>query len=310
MPFKQLIREGLSQVRPACLLLCAFWLVAWPVEPIFAQKKIAQEQTSTEEKIILPDTAKWTSVKRDEEVVAYLSSLELTKPRPVKLVVLRVRLDRAFELVITPDNGEQKLETNGLKTSTFLAKHHVDFAINAAPFHPVSLFENQPHDIRGLQISDGNLVSKPDPSTPVLLFDESHQPTIEGKPPAELGKIKHAVAGFHVVLKSGKPMGNKQPLHPRTAVGISKAKNEMIWLVVDGRQKGKSEGVSTMELGHMLKQLGCESGINLDGGGTSTLVQRGKDGKPAVLNTPIHAGVPGLERSSASHLGIRFSKSK
>jgi len=50
--------------------------------------------------------------------------------------------------------------------------------------------------------------------------------------------------------------------------------------------------------------MGCTEGINLDGGGTSTLTIAGPDG-PQILNRPIHLGIPGNERVSGSHLGVR-----
>jgi N-methylhydantoinase A/oxoprolinase/acetone carboxylase beta subunit len=54
-----------------------------------------------------------------------------------------------------------------------------------------------------------------------------------------------------------------------------------------------------------LKRLGADDAINLDGGGTTTMVVAGKDGKVEVVNRPIHLGIPGRERPSGSHLGIR-----
>ena len=44
--------------------------------------------------------------------------------------------------------------------------------------------------------------------------------------------------------------------------------------------------------------------LNLDGGGTSTLVIDAGQG-PQILNRPIHLGIPGNERPSASHLGVK-----
>jgi hypothetical protein len=32
---------------------------------------------------------------------------------------------------------------------------------------------------------------------------------------------------------------------------------------------------------------------------------QGPDGKARILNRPIHAGIPGMERVSGSHLGIK-----
>lgn len=58
------------------------------------------------------------------------------------------------------------------------------------------------------------------------------------------------------------------------------------------------------ELADLLLEYGAYSAINMDGGGSVTLVVEGPDGKPEVLNSPIHARIPGLERPVANHLGI------
>ncbi len=67
--------------------------------------------------------------------------------------------------------------------------------------------------------------------------------------------------------------------HPRTALGV--LDNGMIVLVVvDGRAK-QAQGFSIVELAHFMKQLGCRHALNLDGGGSSTMVING-----AVVNKP------------------------
>jgi Phosphodiester glycosidase len=91
---------------------------------------------------------------------------------------------------------------------------------------------------------------------------------------------------------------------PRTAVGLS-ADGKTAWLVVvDGRQKGYSEGATLGELTELFISLGASDAINLDGGGSSSLVQQGKDDQPEVLNRPIHTGVPGRERPVANHIAV------
>ena len=57
---------------------------------------------------------------------------------------------------------------------------------------------------------------------------------------------------------------------PRTAIGLTKDQ-EIIILVVDGRQE-HSVGVSLQTLSALLKDLGCEYAMNLDGGSSSFLV--------------------------------------
>ncbi|WP_326691229.1 phosphodiester glycosidase family protein [Streptomyces sp. NBC_01795] len=69
------------------------------------------------------------------------------------------------------------------------------------------------------------------------------------------------------------------PAAPRTAVGFSKDGGTMHVLTVDGRQ-ASSGGVTLTELALMMKKLGAYNALNLDGGGSSTLLARepGSDG--------------------------------
>jgi len=78
----------------------------------------------------------------------------------------------------------------------------------------------------------------------------------------------------------------------------------LILMIVDGRQPGYSQGVNLHELVDMLVAFGAYGGINMDGGGSSTLVVSGPDNNPRVLNKPIDSNVPGKERAVANHLGI------
>lgn len=71
---------------------------------------------------------------------------------------------------------------------------------------------------------------------------------------------------------------------PRTAVGVI-GDNHLVFLVVDGREEGYSRGVTLPELGEILADLGCTTGYNLDGGGSSTMVFDGE-----VINQPSNRG--------------------
>lgn len=67
--------------------------------------------------------------------------------------------------------------------------------------------------------------------------------------------------------------------HPRTAVGVLE-NGSWVFVVIDGRQK-QSEGFTIRELADYMKELGCVSALNLDGGGSSTMVIHGK-----IVNSP------------------------
>jgi len=63
--------------------------------------------------------------------------------------------------------------------------------------------------------------------------------------------------------------------HPRTA--IARLKDDRVLVVtVDGRQPGVSAGMSLSELADLLLEFGATEAINLDGGGSTTMVVNGK----------------------------------
>ncbi|WP_406151315.1 phosphodiester glycosidase family protein [Streptomyces sp. NBC_01012] len=87
---------------------------------------------------------------------------------------------------------------------------------------------------------------------------------------------------------------------PRTAVGFSKDGRTMQVITVDGRQSD-SGGVTLTELGEMMREAGSYSALNLDGGGSSTLVAR-EPGSDAlqVENSPSD----GSERTVPNGLAL------
>ena len=57
--------------------------------------------------------------------------------------------------------------------------------------------------------------------------------------------------------------------HPRAAIGWN---HDAFFLIeVDGRQRGLSIGMTLQELGRFMAKLGCQEGMNFDGGGSATL---------------------------------------
>ena len=75
--------------------------------------------------------------------------------------------------------------------------------------------------------------------------------------------------------------------NPRTIAGTDAA-GRVVLVTADGRQTG-SLGLSLQESAQVAKSLGLIDAINLDGGGSTTMVANG-----AVVNTPSNTG--GSER--------------
>lgn len=101
---------------------------------------------------------------------------------------------------------------------------------------------------------------------------------------------------------------DNEVIHPRTAIGINRNGRYIYLLVVDGRQPFYSAGATFQELAELLKGLGAHFAMALDGGGSSTLVIEGEDGRAVVLNSPIDRYIPGRERTVANHFGVYLER--
>ncbi|WP_031515047.1 phosphodiester glycosidase family protein [Desulfofalx alkaliphila] len=101
-----------------------------------------------------------------------------------------------------------------------------------------------------------------------------------------------------ILIKEGKPLPLprewQNTRHPRTIIG-EYANGDLILIVVDGRQASWSSGVTLERLQIKLIELGVKEGYNLDGGGSSTFVYKGK-----VLNRPSD----GRQRPMATHIVV------
>ena len=69
-------------------------------------------------------------------------------------------------------------------------------------------------------------------------------------------------------------------VQPRSAIGYKK-NGDIIMMVIDGRQVD-SRGAYLKELAMLMIQFDCEKALNLDGGGSSSLIVNGK-----LINNPI-----------------------
>lgn len=279
----------------ACLLALALGSAAVAKPPIFDW----------------PADISWTALFEGIDEAA----LTLTSPRPLRVHVLRLDLTQpGVRLLTDDDNGPLPEETNGLKTSTFLQRKGCQAAINGAPFWPGQKQEDQPQNVVGLVVSNGKLVSPVDgsPKARAALVSRRDGTLAIEQPPILLEGIETAVGGYGVVLEAGRvtPPGEEsadivEGHHPRSAVAVADGGRTLLMVVVDGRQPGYSEGVDLAELGELLRLLGAEDGLNLDGGGTSTLAVADPETGFRLMNRPINGKVLNQERISASHLGVR-----
>lgn len=82
--------------------------------------------------------------------------------------------------------------------------------------------------------------------------------------------------------------------YPRTAIGAT-PDQRLIFFITDGKQPEWSVGLTLPQLAEQLREVGCTEAMNLDGGGSTTLVVNGQ-----LLNVPSD----GAERAVTSVLAI------
>ena len=111
-----------------------------------------------------------------------------------------------------------------------------------------------------------------------------------------------AIGGNAVLLAGGAVRARDDvALHPRTAIGVDRDTGQVLLLVIDGRQD-HSRGYTMRELARMMRRLGAEDALNLDGGGSSTLVAADRRGVVGVRNSPSD----GRQRAVPNGLGFTY----
>ncbi|GCD91417.1 phosphodiester glycosidase family protein [Nocardioides sp. LS1] len=100
------------------------------------------------------------------------------------------------------------------------------------------------------------------------------------------GHPQMAISGNHVLIGEGVDVAlDDQYKAPRTAIGIDRDTHEVLIVAVDGRKKS-SRGATMVELADLMQSLGADEALNLDGGGSTTMVARKPDGTTPVVNVP------------------------
>ena len=186
-------------------------------------------------------------------------------------------------------------------------------AFNTAPWGPWETpFNHKYGHFDTPQISDGvNVAHQAKGGWPhlVILKDNTVYFTNQVDE-AQCANMVVAHAGFGMVLCNGTfPAAPVQrpSLAPRTAYGVSRDGRYLYVLAVDGRQKGYSLGADMFDLANILSAAGAVNGINVDGGGSTTLAYWDDAAqKPFVMNR--HDPNKGYYRPVALSVGVILEK--
>jgi hypothetical protein len=205
-------------------------------------------------------------------------------------------------------------DTLAQNTSHFLEQYGVQVAINGG-FYSSSTGPNDvplgtPEDVRGLAISLGNVVSPADEPTraATLLFTTNNQPIFipNNNPGTNTDGIFTALSGDRPLLTNGvvAPAPNPNDRDPRTAFGLSQDRRYLYLMTLDGRQPGWSDGADWYNTALWLQRFGAYDGINVDGGGSTTLTMADCQGKSIRLNRSSYVFTYGRERIIGHNFGV------
>ena len=254
----------------------------------------------------------------------------LNLPGPVAGVLVKVNLNdlRVHVSVALADDRDPdgdgpcvgQLDT----TSQVARKHDFDITLNASFFAAPGAREVAGQKIhyfvgncgwpQGWHFSNGKLHGKPNTASlrATMIVHRDGKISLADAVQELPADTQFAVSGNAMMLKNGvaTPPAKDEARHPRSAVGLSADARTLYILAIDGRQQSHSRGVTLGELANIFIQLGAHNAINLDGGGsTSMVIKDPGTGAFAIANQPSDLSTLKLpvrfERPVMDVLGIR-----
>jgi len=234
-----------------------------------------------------------------------------TIPRNLSIHIVEIDLKApGIGFRLTPPSAQYPNRTLHQTTRNFLIEQNAQLAINGGFFAytppPGAPYTRMVH----LAVSNGVGYAPFEGAEPAINMGRNNVTTVVTRdtsvPPGYATTpavdLWNAVGGNEYIVFNGQNTANWNELHPRTAAGVT-ADNKLLLFTVDGRNPGHSGGMTTPEMANMLISYGATHAINLDGGGSTTLVMA--DPTARVVNVPVGvSNVPGTERSNGNNLAV------
>jgi exopolysaccharide biosynthesis protein len=256
------------------------------------------------------------NVQADPPLRFYVVIVDLTDPR----IHLKVSRGGSDPHLTAP------WETTLLPVSRMAQRDGLSVAVNGNFFAPKDALEilgrRVPYFVGnwaracGWAMSDGRLFS-PSPLArgwPSLVVNDRGQVRI-GRFAQLPADARQVVSGMWQIVTDGRITADPDSRltsagrpAPHTAAGIDRQGRTLILLVVDGRRPDYSIGMSGRRMAEEMVARGTFNALLLDGGGSTTLVMRDKQGTVNVVNRPSDGhdlAIPlSVERSVADALGV------
>jgi hypothetical protein len=245
----------------------------------------------------------------------------LTSPRTLNIEILIIDLsDPRIEFLVTPGDPTFRLDYTLARTTTYVTQWGLDGATNANFWSGGLGSEGDSRDCIGLALSEGWTVRPPTPAPtppdPALLIREDATAIvgyIRSLNKTTYPRDRQGVSGVGydggqtgtLLVENGVNRGSTAKpatytADPRTVAGVTQDGQTLILAAIDGRTT-ESGGMTLPEAADLMIGLNAWNAINLDGGGSTTMVLRYPGQSPQIINLTT-----GWERPVAAHLGFRI----
>lgn len=275
-------------------------LALGPASLLFATDTLSTEHVSTgvTHHFIYSRTGPWAihvlDVRLDQCFSAVAAKGVGSAVGRIKTSDLMMRLERQRQDVLAGVNADFFSLANGVPTNALVTRGRV---LSPPSNHPVFAVDSagKPH-ITVLAVPGGATFAVDDPALAKVSLTPFH-------PLEAVGGRPRLVRDSTIVpdVDAGQPNFSTSR-HPRTAVGIGDQGKRLFLVVVDGRQAAYSDGMTLRELASLMLSIGARDALNLDGGGSTTMVvENAKTRKLEIVNRPSD---PGGERAVGDALAI------
>lgn len=190
----------------------------------------------------------------DHGPTLYSSVYSDVTPKSIRRNIEVIMVDGIVQSVLTKSHGNTPIPKNGFVYAYPKSMYTLDFTVAQGERANIEIKYESRNDVYRAQ--EWQAMDYVLAGTPLLIKDG-----------AIIETLAERTSPFYT-----KP-------HARTAIGVL-SDGTWIFLVVEGRQRAGT-GFTIMELAEYMQQLGCVQALNLDGGGSSSMVING-----AMVNAP------------------------
>jgi hypothetical protein len=206
----------------------------------------------------------------------------------------------------TRARGKLMLYTPMYHADSDTAPNGTEWVVSGRPLHVTEIRRDMGHTPiprDGAVLSFGGL-DLPGPLTALVpgarVEFKTAWKSANGLPPKRFDEADAIVNGAGLLRRKGVAVTNWEQIeslnpaafinmrHPRTLIGLDR-KGAIWFAVIDGRQPGYAVGMQFADLNRLCDRLDLTDALNLDGGGSSTMVVKGR-----IVNKPSDATGPRL----------------